>query len=143
LSAASPDPFDLKRYVTAQDPVFERVLAELRVGTKRSHWMWFVFPQIRGLGFSPTAQRYALASLEEATAYLAHRVLGPRLRECCALVLAIEGRSALEVFGEPDDMKFRSSMTLFSRATDDNAPFLAALEKYFGGIADPATVERL
>ena len=137
------DAFDLQRFVTAQEPVMARVLAELRAGAKRSHWMWFVFPQIAGLGSSAMAQRYALRSLEEAKAYLAHPVLGERLRECAAIVAGLEGRSAREIFGWPDDLKLRSSMTLFSRAADDPAPFVAVLEKYFDGKPDDATLARL
>ena len=137
------DAFDLQRFVTAQEPVMARVLAELRAGAKRSHWMWFVFPQIAGLGSSAMAQRYALRSLEEAKAYLAHPILGERLRECAAIVAGLEGRSAREIFGWPDDLKLRSSMTLFSRAADDPAPFVAVLEKYFDGKPDDATLARL
>lgn len=134
---------DLQRFVDAQDRVYDNVLDELRAGRKRSHWMWFVFPQIRGLGSSPTAQHYGIASLEEARAYLNHPVLGPRLRECVALVNAVEGRSAEQVFGWPDDLKLRSSVTLFAHATDDNGDFLALLDKYYGGEQDPLTLERL
>jgi len=137
------DTFDLQRFVSAQEPVMAHVLAELRAGAKRSHWMWFVFPQIAGLGSSATAQRYALRSLEEAKAYLAHPVLGERLRECVAIVVGLEGRSAREIFGWPDDLKLRSSMTLFSRAASDPAPFVAVLEKYFEGKPDDATLARL
>jgi uncharacterized protein (DUF1810 family) len=137
------DPFNLQRFVDAQGPVFERVRGELRNGRKTSHWMWFVFPQIRGLGHSPMAQRYAIASLEEAKAYLEHPVLGERMRECTRLVNAVEGRSGHEIFGSPDDLKFRSSMTLFARAETDNAVFLQALKKYFRGEPDTATVEIL
>ncbi|HEY2367514.1 MAG TPA: DUF1810 domain-containing protein, partial [Polyangiaceae bacterium] len=139
----STDAFDLQRFVTAQEPVMARVLAELRAGAKRSHWMWFVFPQIAGLGSSAMAQRYALRSLDEAKAYLAHPVLGERLRECTAIVVGLEGRSAREIFGWPDDLKLRSSMTLFSRAASDPAPFVAVLEKYFEGKPDDATLARL
>ena len=134
---------DLHRFVDAQDRVYDSVLDELRAARKRSHWMWFVFPQIRGLGNSPTAQHYAIADLEEARAYLGHPVLGPRLRECVALVNEIHGRSAEQIFGWPDDLKLRSSVTLFANATDDNHDFLALLDKYYGGAPDPLTVERL
>ena len=134
---------DLQRFVDAQDRVYDSVLDELRAGRKRSHWMWFVFPQLRGLGSSPTAQHYGIASLDEARAYLNHPVLGPRLRECVALVNAVEGRSAEQIFGWPDDLKLRSSVTLFARATDDNEDFLALLDKYFDGESDPLTVQRL
>ena len=134
--------FDLERFVTAQAPVMAGVRAELEAGAKRSHWMWFVFPQIAGLGHSAISRRYAIASLDEARAYLAHPVLGPRLVECTRLVLALDGRPAADIFGHPDDLKFRSSMTLFARASD--APeFRRALEKYFGGEEDTATLERL
>lgn len=133
----------LERFVQAQEPVIERVLTELRAGRKSSHWMWFVFPQIRGLGSSPTAQRFAIASRTEAEAYLRHPVLGPRLRECTQLVNAIEGRSPEEIFGYPDNLKFRSSMTLFAHVTPDNQAFLDALRKYFGGEYDPRTLDKL
>ncbi len=135
--------FDLTRFVDAQAPVYDAVLDELRAGRKRSHWMWFVFPQLRGLGSSPMAARYGIASLEAARAYLDHAVLGPRLRECVALVNEIQGRSADQIFGWPDNLKLRSSVTLFAHATDDNADFLALLDKYYGGEQDPLTVARL
>jgi uncharacterized protein (DUF1810 family) len=138
-----PDPFGLRRFVDAQATVYDTVVGELRSGRKRSHWMWFVFPQLRGLGSSPTAVRFSISSIDEARAYIAHELLGPRLRECAGLVTAIDGRSATDVFGRPDDLKLRSSMTLFARAADDNADFVAVLEKYFGGEEDPATVSRL
>ena len=137
------DPFDLERFVRAQEPVIERVMTELRAGAKRSHWMWFVFPQIAGLGSSSMAARYAIANLDEARAYLAHPVLGQRLRECTEIVLRVEGRSAHDVFGWPDDMKFRSSMTLFARAADDPTVFTSALAKYFDGKEDDATLARI
>jgi len=133
----------LERFVQAQEPVIERVRAELRSGRKASHWMWFVFPQIQGLGHSPMARRFALASRAEAEAYLRHPVLGSRLRECTRLVNEVEGRSVEEIFGYPDDLKFRSCMTLFAHATADNQVFCDALRKYFGGREDPATLERL
>lgn len=131
----------LDHFVAAQDRVYEQVLAELRAGRKETHWMWFVFPQLRALGRSPTAQRYGIADLAEARDYLAHPVLGPRLRECAALVNAVDGRTAHEIFGSPDDLKLRSSMTLFAHATADNAVFRAALKKYHGGMEDPPTLE--
>jgi uncharacterized protein (DUF1810 family) len=137
------DPFDLQRFVDAQQPVYAQVLAELRAGRKTSHWMWFIFPQIRGLGASPMARHYAIASLEEARAYLAHELLGPRLMECSALVAAVSGRSAHQIFGSPDDMKFRSSMTLFAHAAADAAVFIECLAKYYGGVEDEATLARL
>ena len=138
-----PDPFDLRRFVDAQAGVYDSVLAELRAGRKRSHWMWFVFPQLRGLGSSPTAVRFAISSADEARAYLAHDLLGSRLRECARLVARIDGRSAEDIFGWPDDMKLRSSMTLFARTADDNADFVAVLDKFYGGEEDPATLARL
>ncbi|MDX1883713.1 DUF1810 domain-containing protein [Mycolicibacterium sp. 120270] len=140
---SDPDPFGLQRFVDAQDTVYDTVLTELRAGRKRSHWMWFVFPQIRGLGSSPTAVRFSISSLDEARAYLAHQLLGPRLRECARLVSRIDGRTAEEIFGWPDDMKLRSSMTLFAHAGDDNDDFVAVLEKLYGGAEDPATLARL
>ena len=139
------DDHDLARYVEAQDAggTYARALAELRAGRKQSHWMWFVLPQIAGLGFSPMAQRYAIADLAEARAYLAHPVLGPRLRDCVAAMNAHEGLSARAILGSPDDMKFRSCLTLFARASDDNADLRAALAKYYGGEPDPETLRRL
>lgn len=137
------DPHDLQRFVDAQDPVIEDVKAELRAGRKRTHWMWFVFPQLEGLGRSRRSRRYGIASREEARAYLAHGTLGPRLRECTRIVNAVEGRSATEIFGSPDDLKFRSSMTLFAAAADDPAPFETALRTYYGGDPDPKTLELL
>lgn len=138
-----PTTFDLNRFVAAQEPVYAQVLAELRAGAKRSHWMWFVFPQIAGLGFSAMAQRYAIGSLDEARAYLAHPVLGPRLRDCVRLVLAVQGRDAHGIFGSPDDVKFRSSLTLFARAAPDEALFREALDTYYGGAEDAATLAKL
>ena len=140
---ASSDPYDLQRFVAAQEPVYATVVAELRAGRKRSHWIWFIFPQLRGLGRSSTAIRYGIASSDEAAAYLAHPILGPRLRECARLVARIDGRSIEEIFGWPDDLKVRSSMTLFAHATDDNADFVAVLEKFYGGEPDPATLDAL
>ena len=137
------DAFQLRRFLDAQEPVFADVVAELRAGRKSSHWMWFIFPQIEGLGHSSTARYFAIHSLDEAKAYLAHPILGPRLRECTRLVNAVEGRAASQIFGYPDDLKFCSSMTLFARATDDNAEFVEAIHKYFAGEFDPGTLERL
>ena len=137
------DPYNLQRFVEAQAPVFEAVLAELRSGRKESHWMWFVFPQIAGLGSSRSAQHYAISSLAEAQTYLRHLTLGPRLRECTTLAVSIDGKSAEEVFGYPDFLKFRSCMTLFSRATSDDKLFVCALDKYFDGELDPLTLQRL
>jgi uncharacterized protein (DUF1810 family) len=125
--------------VTAQEPVYDEVLAELRRGRKTSHWMWFIFPQMAGLGHSPMSERYALRSLEEAQAYLAHPLLGPRLRECADLVLAVKGRTADEVFGPTDSKKLRSCMTLFHRAAPDDAVLRQVLDRCFGGSADPMT----
>jgi uncharacterized protein (DUF1810 family) len=137
------DPFDLKRFADAQAPVYRSVVDELRGGRKRSHWMWFVFPQLRGLGSSPMAARYGISSLEEARAYLRHDLLGPRLHECTQLVNQVQGRSIAEIFGSPDDLKLCSSMTLFARATDDNQDFVALLNKYYDGQEDQLTVARL
>jgi uncharacterized protein (DUF1810 family) len=137
------EPNDLRRFVDAQAGIYETVIDELTTGRKRSHWMWFVFPQLRGLGSSPTAVRFGISSIDEARAYLAHELLGPRLRECARLVAAIEGRSAQEIFGRPDDLKLRSSMTLFARAADDNDDFVAVLDKFYGGEEDAATLARL
>ncbi|SEH78332.1 Uncharacterized protein, DUF1810 family [Mycolicibacterium rutilum] len=145
-SLASEDPYDLQRFVAAQAPVYDTVLAELRAGRKRSHWIWYVFPQLRGLGRSATAERFGIGSLDEARAYLDHDVLGPRLRECAQLVAGSAQVSAVELFGRPDDLKVRSSMTLFSRAADDPdlaAVFSAVLDKYYSGEPDPLTVEKL
>jgi uncharacterized protein (DUF1810 family) len=138
------DPVDLARFVTAQAPVFEAALGELRAGRKRSHWMWFVFPQLRGLGHSAMAQFFGLGSLEEARAYLAHPVLGARLNLCAETVLAIEGRSLNAIFGSPDDMKFGSSMTLFARAAADaNSAYRRALDRYCDGRMDEPTLALL
>lgn len=135
--------FNLQRFVDAQAPVYESVVDELRAGAKRSHWIWFIFPQLKGLGRSATAARFAISSLAEAHEYLNHDVLGARLRECTRLVNAIEGASADEIFGWPDNVKVRSSITLFARATDDNADFVDLLDKFYGGQEDPATVALL
>jgi uncharacterized protein (DUF1810 family) len=137
------DSFDLERFISAQAPVYSRVVSELRAGQKQSHWMWFIFPQIAGLGYSAMAQRYAIGSRAEAEAYLDHPVLGPRLRECTRLVNAVDGKDINAILGYPDDMKFKSSMTLFAKVTPDNADFVDALNKYFGSAFDKATLERL
>ena len=137
------DPFNLDRFVTAQASCYDRVLAELRRGHKSSHWMWFIFPQIAGLGRSPTAQFYALASLDEARAYLDHPVLGPRLVECTAAATAVPDGSAYDIFGGVDEMKFRSSMTLFVVASSGEPAFPAALDRFFQGKWDPLTLEKL
>lgn len=133
----------LARFVEAQEPVIDRVRAELAAGRKTTHWMWFVFPQFRGLGNSPMSQHYAIGSLDEARAYLAHPVLGPRLRECVALVLAVENRTAHQIFGSPDDLKFRSCLTLFARASEDEPVFADTLRKYYRGEPDAATITLL
>jgi uncharacterized protein (DUF1810 family) len=140
---ASTDPHDLRRFVEAQDPVIDTVKKELRSGRKRTHWMWFVFPQIAGLGRSQMSQRYAIDSREEAEAYLEHPVLGPRLRECTEIVNGLDGRSANDVFGSPDDQKFRSSMTLFDAVAADPAPFRTALRLYYDGAPDGKTLQLL
>jgi uncharacterized protein (DUF1810 family) len=137
------DPYDLQRFVDAQNPVYDKVCSELRDGGKRSHWIWFVFPQIEGLGSSQSARKFAISSLAEAAAYLAHPILGARLAECTRLVNRVEGRAIGQIFGYPDDLKFQSSMTLFARATPDNQVFVDALQKYFKGEFDPATLARL
>jgi uncharacterized protein (DUF1810 family) len=141
--AEMADPYDLQRFVDAQASIYPQVCAELREGRKRSHWMWFVFPQIAGLGHSDMARRFAISSRAEAAAYLAHPILGSRLEECTRLVNQIPGRMAHEIFGSPDDLKFRSSMTLFAATAADNAIFEEALRKYFDGGTDPATLEQL
>lgn len=137
------EPYDLDRFVAAQAGVYDRALAELRAGEKRSHWMWFIFPQIAGLGSSPMARRYAIGTLDEARAYGAHPVLGARLRACTAAVNGVTGRTAHVIFGSPDDMKFRSSMTLFARAAPEEPGFAEALARYFGGEPDPLTLAEL
>lgn len=142
----SADPFNLTRFVAAQEPVYERVVAELSAGAKRSHWMWFVFPQVAGLGRSPMAERYAIASLEEARAYLAHRTLGPRLIACARLLLAVEGRTARAILGTPDDLKLRSSMTLFALAGEGEMAFdifAAVVDRFYEGRWDEATLAAL
>jgi uncharacterized protein (DUF1810 family) len=137
------DPFNLQRFVDAQERVFDQVLVELRDGCKRSHWMWFIFPQIVGLGSSPTAQRYAISGRKEAEAYLHHHILGPRLRQCTELVNQVTGRTLAEIFGYPDNLKFRSSVTLFASVAPNEQSFQIALEKHFAGKPDPATMALL
>ena len=141
------DEFNLNRFLDAQESTYAQARAELAAGEKRSHWMWFIFPQIRGLGSSPMAKRFAISGLQEARAYLEHPVLGTRLRECTSLVNAVEGRTLSAIFGYPDDLKFHSSVTLFSQAAvnfaAENNVFSAALAKFFNGNPDPATLERL
>jgi uncharacterized protein (DUF1810 family) len=139
----TPDPFDLDRFVSAQEDDHATALAELRAGRKRSHWMWYVFPQMRGLGFSPFAHRYGITGLPEARAYLEHPILGPRLLECAEAVLAIEGSTAHEIFGSPDDMKFHSSATLFAHASSKDSVFHQLLTKYFNCVEDSATLQLL
>jgi uncharacterized protein (DUF1810 family) len=133
------DPFELQRFLDAQAPVYTQVMSELRSGRKRSHWMWFIFPQIAGLGHSAMARRYAIASCDEAVAYLAHSILGPRLRECTHVVCNIQGRSIEQILGSPDDIKFRSSMTLFEAVSGDLV-FRNALDKFCAGTTDSATL---
>jgi len=137
------DPYNLERFVAAQNEVYDTVCAELRAGEKRSHWMWFIFPQLKGLGSSSMAARYAISGLPEAEAYLQHEILGARLGECSELVLQVEGRTIEQIFGYPDYLKFRSSMTLFARAATDNRVFNHCLEKYFAGEPDSATLRLL
>jgi uncharacterized protein (DUF1810 family) len=134
------DPYDLRRFVDAQEAVYEDVVAELRAGRKRSHWMWFVFPQLRELGRSSAAVHYGIGSRDEAVAYLDHDTLGPRLRECARLVAAVDGGSIEQVMGHVDALKLRSSMTLFANATNDDRDFLDVLERHYGGEPDPMTV---
>ena len=143
VEAQIADPFDLQRFLDAQAPVYDQVRRELKVGRKQSHWMWFIFPQIAGLGQSPMSVRFAIASLDEAKAYLAHPVLGARLRECAWLTLDVEGKTASEIFGSIDEIKFRSSLTLFARAAPEDDLFERCIDKYFAGASDPATTARL
>lgn len=139
----SADPFDLARFVSAQERNYDAALAELRDGEKRTHWMWYIFPQIDGLGHSPTAKFYAIKSAEEARQYLEHPVLGPRLLACAEAVLSVEGRSASEIFGFPDDMKLKSSMTLFASVAEPGVVFVRVLDKYFHGEHDVRTLDLL
>lgn len=134
------DPYNLARFVEAQEGTYEQACAELRRGRKTGHWMWFIFPQIAGLGFSEMSQMYAIRSVGEAQAYLKDEKLGPRLREICRIVNGIEGKTAYQIFGSPDDMKLRSSVTLFAHATEENGEFVEVLRKYFGGQGDERTV---
>jgi uncharacterized protein (DUF1810 family) len=137
------DDYNLQRFVDAQAGVFEGACAELRRGRKTGHWMWFIFPQLRGLGFSSMAEYYGITSLAEAKWYLEHPLLGERLIECSRIVTLIEGRSLREIFGSPDDMKFKSSMTLFARAAPENPIFIAAIDKFCGGQFDSLTLDLL
>lgn len=141
--SAPDDRFDLERFVRAQAPDHERVLAELRSGRKHTHWMWYVFPQLRGLGTSSMAERFGIGGLAEARAYLAHPLLGPRLLECVEALLALQGVSAHDVVGSPDDLKLRSSATLFARASPPGSAFERLLAKYFSGEPDPGTLRLL
>jgi len=143
MTRDTTDRYNLQRFVDAQEGAYERARAELKAGRKDSHWIWFVFPQIAGLGHSEMAKKYAISSREEAAAYLAHPILGPRLRECTQIVNGFEGRTAYEILGSPDDLKFRSSMTLFAAVADDKRVFEEALRKYFDGAGDPLTLERI
>jgi uncharacterized protein (DUF1810 family) len=136
------DPYDLRRFVDAQRDCFEQVCSELSQDRKQSHWMWFIFPQLKGLGHSAMADRYAISSLQEAEAYLRHPTLGPRLRHCTQLVMLVAGRSIGQILGSPDDLKFRSSMTLFANTAAENKIFKDALQKYFAGIPDQLTIDR-
>jgi uncharacterized protein (DUF1810 family) len=140
---ALEDHYDLQRFVDAQAPVYERVRDELRQGRKQSHWIWFIFPQIEGLGSSRMSRDFAISSRAEAEAYLSHPILGPRLHECTQLVTSVQDHSIDEILGYPDDIKFRSSMTLFASVTDDNKDFIDALNKFYGGDMDRATLDRL
>ena len=137
------DPFNLERFIKAQAPVYSHVRSELSNGKKTGHWMWFVFPQIAGLGRSSMAATFAIGSIDEATAYLEHEVLGPRLQECTELVTQVQGRSLHDIFGSPDDLKFQSSMTLFAKATTSNKRFTEALGKYCNGVLNPRTLALL
>ncbi|HLG56981.1 MAG TPA: DUF1810 domain-containing protein [Vicinamibacterales bacterium] len=137
---SADDPYDLARFVDAQEDSYQQALSEIRSGRKQSHWMWYVFPQFAGLGVSSTSQRYAVKSVAEAEAYLAHPVLGPRLLEIAEAVLRLEGRSASEVFGSPDDMKLRSCATLFVCVSPDDSVFHRIIDKYFDGQRDEATL---
>lgn len=137
------DSFDLERFVEAQERTYSRALRELRAGSKTTHWMWFIFPQLRGLGHSEMSTRFGIVSKAEAQAYLRHPVLGPRLKECTEAVLAVDSKSATQILGRPDDLKFRSSMTLFEAAVPEEGLFGRALAKYFGGERDQRTIEML
>ncbi len=137
------DPFDLDRFLNAQAGVFPQVLAELAAGQKRSHWVWFIFPQMKGLGSSSHSQFYGIGSIQEAASYWRHPVLGPRLEQCTILVNQVQKKPISQILGSPDDLKFRSSMTLFSRAAPDTTVFNDALQKYFAGQPDPLTLELL
>lgn len=143
MRAPPNDANDLSRFLIAQEAVYETALAELAGGVKQSHWMWFIFPQVEGLGSSAMAKRYAIRSRQEAQDYLAHPILGERLKECAKALLALEGKTAKEVMGQPDDMKLRSSMTLFATLSSPGSPFHAVLARYFSGALDERTLEFL
>lgn len=143
MAGSTDDPHDLNRFVLAQEGDYEQALAEIRAGRKRSHWMWYIFPQIDGLGFSSMSRRYAIRSTEEARAYLDHPVLGPRLLECAEAALSIEGRSAHDIFGSPDDMKLRSCATLFAAVTPADSPFARLLDRFYDGERDARTLQLL
>jgi uncharacterized protein (DUF1810 family) len=143
MTATPGDPFALQRFVGAQAGLYDRVIAELRSGRKRTHWMWFIFPQIAGLGYSETSIYYAIKNAEEARAYLGHPVLGPRLTECAKAVLAVKGRNTSDVFGYPDDLKLRSSMTLFAHVAESGSVFARVLDRFFDGERDERTLELL
>ena len=140
-SRDADDPYDLSRFVRAQEPVYEQALSEIKSGRKRSHWMWYVFPQIDGLAFSATSKHYAIKSVAEAQAYLDHPVLGPRLLECAEAVLGVEGRSAAEIFGSPDDLKLQSCATLFACVLPTGSVFERLLDKYSRSERDPRTLQ--
>jgi uncharacterized protein (DUF1810 family) len=140
-TSESSDPYDLNRFISAQEGVYDRALAELRDGQKRSHWMWYLFPQIEGLGHSPTTRHYSIKSLEEARQYLVHPVLGPRLKECVEAVLAVQGQTAADIFGHPDVWKLQSSMTLFALVSDPGSIFDQVLDKYYEGKRDSKTLQ--
>lgn len=143
MTSHALDPYDLTRFVEAQERDYERALSEIRSGQKRSHWMWYIFPQFDGLGFSPTSRQYSIKSIAEAGAYLRHLILGPRLLEIAQATLGVEGRTAFEVFGSPDDMKLRSSATLFASVSSAGSVFQQLLDRYFGGEPDGATLRLL
>lgn len=143
MSPSNRDPFQLERFIQAQETVYQQALKELKNGKKKSHWIWYIFPQLEGLGHSATSKHYGIKSLEEAKEYLRHPVLGPRLLECCEAILAVKGRTAEDIFDFPDDMKLRSSMTLFASISPPDNMFLRVLQKYFDGGQDPKTIEIL
>jgi len=137
------DPFNLSRFIDAQEDVYTDVLDELKRGKKTGHWMWFIFPQMEGLGHSPMSERFSISCINEAKVYIEHPVLGPRLLECVALVMKVEGRSAEQIFGYPDDLKFRSCMTLFSIVDEADSIYQCALDRFFDGKPDPKTLKAM